>query len=98
MILDATHEGPKCLQYEFYEQKIAGTEDCLTLNVYTQDVRKPIDILLVLLELISISYLLLMDHDRLWYGFTEEDFSPEVATEKRISMGHTIWWIKISFL
>ena len=37
-LLDATKEGPACLQIEISQGKSHGTEDCLVLNVYTPNV------------------------------------------------------------
>ena len=37
-VLDATKEGPSCLQTEWLSNIIAGQEDCLVLNVYTHNV------------------------------------------------------------
>ena len=34
-VFDATREGPTCLQYDSVTHVVKGTEDCLTLNVYT---------------------------------------------------------------
>ena len=38
-VLDATKEGPSCLQYDLlYGITLNGQEDCLVLNVYTHNV------------------------------------------------------------
>ena len=38
-VLDATKEGPSCLQYDLlYGITLDGQEDCLVLNVYTHNV------------------------------------------------------------
>lgn len=37
--LDATKEGPMCMQLDFNTDAIKGQEDCLILNVYTPSVR-----------------------------------------------------------
>lgn len=37
-VLDASQEGPICNQFNYFAKSIAGTEDCLKLNVYTHDV------------------------------------------------------------
>ncbi|KZS20997.1 Liver carboxylesterase 1 [Daphnia magna] len=36
-ILDATREGPTCIQYNTFLRFIQGVEDCLKLNIYTHD-------------------------------------------------------------
>ncbi|XP_032784694.2 venom carboxylesterase-6 [Daphnia magna] len=37
-LLDATKEGPTCLQFDLVTKVTAGQEDCLVLNVYTTNV------------------------------------------------------------
>ncbi len=38
-ILDGTIDGPPCIQLnQFNESQVVGSEDCLTLNVYTPEV------------------------------------------------------------
>ena len=37
-VLDASREGPTCVQFNFLTKEITGTEDCLVLNVYTHSV------------------------------------------------------------
>lgn len=34
-VLDATKEGPACLQVSYLDGALKGQEDCLILNVYT---------------------------------------------------------------
>ena len=46
-VLDASHEGPKCIQFDPVVGSILGQEDCLMVNVYTADVtqlQRPIPI------------------------------------------------------
>ncbi len=40
-ILDGTRDGPACPQLNVATNKVIGQEDCLTLNVYSTNVRKP---------------------------------------------------------
>lgn len=40
-VLDARREGPTCIQYDCLLQTVRGTEDCLTLNVYTRKASIP---------------------------------------------------------
>ena len=40
-VLDASREGPTCIQYDGLTKSIKGTEDCLVVNVYTGDVCDP---------------------------------------------------------
>jgi hypothetical protein len=37
-VLDASREGPTCVQFDFVSKEIKGKEDCLALNVYTHTV------------------------------------------------------------
>ena len=37
-VLDATKEGPSCIQHDNILQTFRGVEDCLRVNIYTHEV------------------------------------------------------------
>lgn len=55
-VLDASQEGPKCNQFNWFTKGIEGVEDCLKLNVYTHDVSFFIFIEALFLMLIYCSF------------------------------------------
>ena len=38
-VLDATKEGPSCIQHDNILQTFRGVEDCLRVNIYTHEVK-----------------------------------------------------------